>query len=201
MDESIQIIEKPDWVSWENIRTFLIEAHSVNREKGINMSHYQWPAEKIQESLGENGRLFVALDGRKIVGTAAIGEKIGAAWYNKGRFGYMCYAGVHPDYKGKGIYKALTEKREEEAKSMNYPMLLLDTHSQNRRIQTIAEKNGYRFVHFFRAQSNDHYSVVMVKWLSVCPYSRFYCEWRYLFSKAYAILRTSLLSMKKRIRK
>ena len=91
-DRSIQIIEKPDWVSWDDIKQCLFEAHSVNRAKGINMDHYQWPTEKIKESLGENGFMLVALDGDKVVGTAGIGEKFGNKWYSKGRYAYMCFA-------------------------------------------------------------------------------------------------------------
>ena len=75
MGNSIQVVEKPDWVSWDDIKQCLYEAHSVNRSKGINMAHYQWPAEKIKESLGENGFMLVALDGNKLVGTAGIGKE------------------------------------------------------------------------------------------------------------------------------
>lgn len=191
----IQILEKPDWVTWEEIKTCLLDAHASNRELGIDMNHYHWPAEKIKESLGDNGILLVAIDGKKVVGTAAIADKQGHSWYVRGKYAYMCFAGVIPSYRGFGIYKELTKRREEYAIQKHYEVLLLDTHSNNKRIREIARKNGYRYVRFFRAKSGDHYSVIMVKWLKRCPFSRFYFWIRYRVSWLKAIL---LYPLKKR---
>ena len=177
MESEIQIMEKPGWVSWDDIKQCLYEAHSVNRAKGINMAHYQWPAEKIQESLGENGFMLVALDGDKLVGTAGIGEKFGNKWYANGRYAYECYASVLPEYAGKGI---------------GYDVLIGDTHSKNTHRIEIALKNGFRLVRFFRAASKDHYSVVIVKWLNGCPYSSFYCWIKFEVSKLQALIRFPL---------
>lgn len=191
-DSSIQIVEKPDWVSWDDIKQCLYEAHSVNRAKGISMAHYQWSAEKIQESLGEGGFMLVALDGDKLVGTAGIGEKYGNTWYANGRYAYECYAGVLPDYAGKGIYKMLEIRREEKAKEEGYDVLIGDTHSKNTHRIEIALKNGFRLVRFFRAASKDHYSVVIVKWLNGCSYSSFYCWIKFEVSKLQALIRFPL---------
>lgn len=189
-ESSIQIIEKPDWVSWNDIRSFLYEAHANNRAKGINMTHYQWPAEKIRESLGEKGIMLVALEGKKLVGTAGIAEKFGKSWYANGRYAYECYDGVLPDYAGQGIFKRLEIKREGLAKQYGFEKLLVDTNSRNVHRQEIAIKNGFRLVKFFRA--SDHYSVVMVKWLNGCPYSKFYCWMKFQQSKVKALLRSVL---------
>ena len=107
MKNNIQIIEKPDWISWDDIKKCLFDAHIINREKGINMANYQWPAEKIKESIGDNGVMFVALDGDKLVGTAALAEKKSYHWYSKGKCGYLCFACVIPSYSGLGIYHSL----------------------------------------------------------------------------------------------
>ena len=190
--DKIQIVVKPDWVSWEDIKRCLFEAHAANREKGINMAHYQWPAEKIEEYIGINGVVLVSLDGEKLVGTAAIAERTGNQWYAKGRYAYMCFAGVLPLYNGRGLYHRLTEQREKMAKSLGYNVLVFDTHKKNKQIQSIARNNGYRLVRFFRASSKDHYSVVMAKWLDGCPYSSFYCWIKFQLSKFQALMRTSL---------
>jgi len=182
-ESSIKIIEKPDWVSWEDIKQCLYEAHSVNRAKGINMSHYQWPAEKIKDTIGDNGFMLVALDGNKLVGTAGIGEKYGKTWYAKGRYAYECFAGVLPDYAGKGIYKQLDIRREEKAKEEGYTVLIGDTHANNAHRIDIALKNGFNLVRFFRASSKDHYNVVIAKWLDGCPYPRLYIKIRFFWSK------------------
>lgn len=190
MKLEIQVIEKPDWVSWDEIKQCLYKAHAVNREKGINMTHYLWPAERIKESLGEHGVMLVALDGKKLVGTAAIADKSSNMWYTKGRYAYICFDAVLPDYTGKGIFKELDKKREVIAKEKGFHTLVFDTHSKNVHRQIIAKVSSYRLVRFFRAK--DHFSVVLVKWLNGCPYSKFYCWMKFQQSKVKALLRSVL---------
>lgn len=192
MNDNIQIIEKPEWVSWDDIKRCLFEAHSVNRAKGINMAHYQWPAEKIKESIGENGFMLVALDGTRLVGTAGISEKYEKKWYVNGRCAYECFASVLPDYAGKGIYKMLEIKREEKAKEKGFTLLIGDTHSKNVHRQEIALKNGFRLVRFFQTADKDHYSVVIAKWLNGCPYSKLYCKIQYQKSKWKTLIMSNL---------
>lgn len=192
MADNIQIMVKPDWVTWDDIKQCLFEAHAQNRAKGINMAHYQWPVERIKDSLGEKGVVLVALDGKRLIGTAAIGDKIGKTWYTRGPYAYICFDAVIPEYSGKGIFKLLDSKREQLAKNLGYRTLVFDTHSNNFHRQEIALKNGFRLVRFFRASSKDHYSVVMAKWLDGCPYSSFYCWIKFQLSKFQALMRTSL---------
>lgn len=188
MNDTLSIIEKPDWVSWEDIRQCLIASHTNNRRDGINMGHYQWPAERIKEFVGDKGVMFVALDERKLVGTAAIIERDGHSWYAPGRYAFLGFAGVLPDYVGRGIYKALSLKREEYAQIMGYQVLVMDTHKDNIHLQNIAVKNGYRYVRYFLVSSHDHYNVVLAKWPSGCPYSATYCRYKFLCSKLKAWL-------------
>lgn len=182
MKTNIQVIEKPEWVLWDEIKKCLSDAHTINRDNGINMSHYQWSAEKIKDYIGDKGIVLVALDGRKIVGTASFTEKNGGKWFAKGRYAYMCFAGVIPEYKGIGLYRILTTKREEIAQKKGYKLLVFDTHIQNKEVQTIAKRRGYKYVQYFQAASKDHFSVMMAKWLGKCPYSKIYCRMRYLVS-------------------
>lgn len=183
MNKDIQIIEKPDWVSWDDIKQCLYTAHATNRANGINMAHYQWPAEQIKESLGKNGVMLVAIDDKIVVGTAAIAEKERNTWYINGRYAYMCFASVLPDYNGQGIYKALIKKREEIARALDYNVLYIDTHYKNEKIINISKKNGYKLVRFFRSSGKDHYSVSMVKWLNKCPFSEDFIQKKYRISK------------------
>ena len=182
-------MEKPDWISWDNIRQCLYEAHVVNREKGINMTHYQWPCEKIMDYVGEKGLILVALDGKQLIGTAAFAEKDGNLWYNKGRYAYICFDSVIPKYAGKGVFKYLDAKREELARQKGYSVLVFDTHSKNIRRREIAVEQGYQYVSFFRGKNIDHYSVVMAKWLNENPYSRWHCFYFYQKSRLKTIIK------------
>lgn len=186
--EHIEIVEKPDWVTWDEIKQCLILSHSANLTRGFDMVKYKWSIEKIQESIGENSVVLVALDGRKVVGTAAVGVKYRTSWYINGYYAYMSLAGVLPEYSGHGLYKRLIHCREEIAKSSGCSVFLLDTHEKNRKIRNIAQANGYRLIGFFRV--NKHHNVLMAKWPAGCPYSVFYCRFRLCLSWIRAHLST-----------
>ena len=177
----IQIVEKPEWVSWEDIHNVLWVSHSENRRKGIVMRFPSLSCDVIKRIVERNGKMLVAIDDNKVVGTAAIKVRNENMWCGKGKYAYMCFASVLPEYNGKGVFKALDSKREEIALSLGLNKMLADTHEKNTRRLEIAKKAGYRFVDykFYR----DHYNVVMVKWLDGCPYSEFRCRVEFTKSK------------------
>lgn len=188
MNSEINIIEKPDRVSWDDIHEVLWKAHEQNRNKGMNMAFPALSGTCIKEKITEgHGRMLVAISDGKIVGTAAIIIKRSNLWCGKGEYGYCCFASVLPEYNGKGIYKALDLKREELAISMRLTRMLGDTHENNKHRLDIAKKAGYKFVGV--SVWNDHYNIVMVKWLNGCPYTNLYCKCQYLLHKWYIKLR------------
>lgn len=175
----ISIIEKPDSISWDEIHECLWEAHAQNREQGVNMKFPSLPGSEIQKRIEQNrGKMFVALDGEKIVGVAGYQIKNGNVWYCKSHYLYMCFAGVRPEYNGTGIYKSLYKCRETVAEHLCVPLIVFDTHIQNKRIIAINRYNGFTKVGIKRY--GNHYNVVMAKWLGKCPYPGFYLQYRYL---------------------
>jgi len=187
MNQNIQIIEKPEWVSWDEIHNVLWKAHEKNRQNGIIMALPALPGNLIREKIEGHGKMFVALDGEKVVGTAALAIKQYSLWCGKGSYAYCCFASVLPEYNGKGIYKALDLRREELALSMGLVRIIGDTHENNQHRLDIAKKTGYKFVDLKICK--DHYNIVMVKWLNECPYSNFYCNLQFTLRKAYKKLR------------
>jgi hypothetical protein len=75
MGANLQIVEKPEWVSWEDIHEVLVKAHAQNRANGINMKKPSLPGEKIAKEIGEEGKMFVAMEDNKVVGTLALIKK------------------------------------------------------------------------------------------------------------------------------
>ena len=193
MSVDIRIMEKPDWVSWEDIRQCLYDAHSVNRSKGIYMTKYLLPTEKIVEYIGSSGIMLVALDGKKVVGTAAICERYGKKWYAKGRYAYLSFDSVLPMYKGQGIFREMERMREKIILSQNYSVILVDTHKKNKRRIKTAELSGYHIV------SCTYSNIIFAKWLASCPYSKFYCKFRFCISWVWARLRFVLSVVKRRV--
>lgn len=167
----IQIIEKPNWVSWNDIHNVLLSAHSSNRAKGIIMRKPSLPGEEIKKEIGKDGVMLVAIDGNSVVGTAALIPKHGSFWFYKGSYGYMCFASILPDYRGKGIYKDLCLERERIAKEHGLTHFYIDTHHKNKELIRICQKNDFKRVGVKRCK--DHWNVILFKWLDGCPHIQF----------------------------
>jgi len=173
MNNDIQIIEKPDWVSWDDIHELLWNAHAENRKNGVFMRYPTLSGEEIRQRVEGIGKMFCAFVDGKMVGTGAIVAKSFKLWFTKESevFGYQCFAAVLPEFTGKGIYKLLNLYREQESRRMGINRLMFDTHEGNIHILNILKKNGYKFVDY--KFYKNHYNIVMVKWLDGCPYGGF----------------------------
>ena len=177
--EKIRITERPESVSWEEISDVLKKAHAENVRRGILMSYPQLPSEKLKEKVESfGGRVYVALDGDKVVGTGAVAimDK-NYLWCGKGLYAYCFLDAVLPEYAGRGIYARIASAQEEFAVSNGVDRMLLDTNENNNRMIRISRKNGYKTVYFRVLEG--HNSVVLVKWLKGCPYSSLKCAWMF----------------------
>lgn len=181
MDSEIQIMEKPGWVSWDLIHEVLWKAHSKNRENGVIMSYPSLSGEELKDMIGDHGKLFVAIDGKTVVGTLALIVKSGRKWYNSGQYGYLCFGAVLPEYSGKGIYRSLYQLAETTAKQMSLSVLTRDTNENNARMLKITKQEGYHFVEY--RVHKDHSNIVRAKWLDQCPFTDRYINKRYRLSK------------------
>ena len=187
MDSEIQIIEKPEWVSWDEIHEVLVSAHAQNRANGVYMRKPTLPGEEIAKEIGKEGKMFVAMEGKRVVGTLALIKKNGKQWYASGDFGYLCYGAVLPEYGGKGIYRSLYQLAETNAKQLGLKVLTRDTNEKNARMLKISKQEGYHFVAM--RVCKDHFNIVRAKWIDKCPYSSFYIKLRFVFSKIIAKFR------------
>ena len=188
--KKIQVLEKPNWVSWDDIHEVLIKAHASNRANGINMRKPSLPGEEIAKEIGNDGKMFVALDDKQVVGAGAIIPKCISSWYHSGIYGYMCFGSVMPEYSGNGIYCSLLAAREKYVSNNGIFVLRFDTHIKNTHIIDINRRNGFKKVDI--KVCNDHINIVMVKWLNGCPYTDLRC-W-YEFHK-----RQIIVKIKKRV--
>lgn len=178
---TIKIVEKPDWVSWDEIHQVVWKAHENNRSKGIIMSYPSLSGDEIKDKIGKDGKLFTALDGDKVVGTLALSKKTGRRWYVSGDYGYLCFGAVLSDYSGKGIYRSLYQLAETTAARMGLTVLTRSTNEHNARMLNITKQEGYHYVEYMAL--NDHFNIVRAKWLNGCPFPSWYIETRFLLSK------------------
>ena len=198
-DSKIQVIEKPDWVSWDEIHNVLWEAHRQNREKGMNMRLPAMSGDELCVFIGGRGKMYVAMDDEKVIGTLALIIKEGKQWFNRGRYGYACLGAVLPEYSGKGVFRALYDKIEAEAIRMQLPIITRDTHESNVRMLKISKQEGYRFVSYKACK--DHFNIVRAKWLNDCPFPSWYIKTRFVFSKIFVKARYRMDSQKGKVKR
>ena len=182
--EKVDIVymEKPASVSWEQISDVLIRGHAKNRERGIVLPYPHLPPAALQEKVEtKNGKMFVAMDGDKLVGTAAVLLINKSLWCGSGPYAYCCLASILPEYAGKGIYRNLLATEDAYIVSKGYNRALFDSDEKNERIFEVSLKDGYKFVDY-RVRST-HRSIVMVKWFGKAPYPDF------VFAAMFAILK------------
>ena len=177
-------MEKPDYVSWDEIHDVLWAAHKENRDAGMHMKYPGLPGDQLEGLLGDKGRCFVALEGRKVVATGSYRVITCKRWYNKTKQKVVSLLldGILPEYGGKGIYSKLYHFREEHLKGLGFNLIDMDTAEKNVGIQKVFLKNGFHLVDF-EVYKSPHYSVVMAKWLKGCPYSKWECWWRFHWRK------------------
>ncbi len=189
-NKEVLIIEKPDYISWNEIKTCIWNAHSENRSKGIFMRNPSLPSEEIRKQIMKNdGIMLVALIDGKVVGTAAITIKRVSLWCGKknDNYAHFCFASVLPQYNGMGIFKLLDKKREQMVLEMGLTKIIWDTHEQNYKRLKIAQKNNYKFVDY--KVCKNHFNIVLVKWLHGCPYSNLKCALMFTCLKFYKSIR------------
>lgn len=181
--EKIRIMEKPEWVSWDDIHELLLAAHKKNIEKGIIMNYAQMPGEEIRKKLGEEGKCWVAFCGDKLVGTHSVSFFQGNAWWNKGKkVAHGCFTGILKEYQGIGILEELHKQYQEYVLSKEIDMTEGETAEDNQIMRKILNKKGHKTVSFYAPPSN-HYNVRTVNWLNGCPFSDKYIERRFNIAK------------------
>ena len=183
MDE-IRVMQKPDWVSWDDIHDLLIAAHKKNIEKGVVMNTTTLTGEEIKDYIGENGRCFVTLCGDKLVGTTSVRIAVGKKWYDKGKTvakGMM--SAILKKYQGMGLLEEMNELRDKYVAENGVQILEGDTAEDNIMVRKMMAKKGFKEVRYFSAIHQNHYSVEFVKWLNECPFSERFIQRRFKISK------------------
>ena len=195
----ISFVEKPEWVSWDEIHDVLWKAHAQNREKGIIMSYPSLSGDEIKRRVENNGKMFIALDGQNVIGTLALIIKKGKKWYNKGVYGYLCFGAVLPNYSGKGIYRSLYKVVETAALNQGLSVITRDTNENNARMLKISKQEGYHFVEC--KAYKDHFNIVRAKWLKDCPFPTWYIKTHFVLSKVFVKTRFRMDPQKGKVKR
>lgn len=176
-------MEKPDWVSWEEVCDCIHEANTVNDKKGFHMLFSDITPEEIQEKL-KTGKCFVALDNNKVVGTTSFRIFNLNKWYRRGKVIYHCYEGIRPAYRGTDVYFGIQALKEEYVKRTGVRVFQFHTAERNKTIQKMNLRYGFKHV-VFKPTGKDakYYSVTMLKWEDGCPFPDWFLKFMYNLSR------------------
>lgn len=178
--KDIVIIERPESLSWEEIRSTLVEAHRNNIDRGLVVRSTTLSANQLQEQVGD-GKCYVALDGEVLVGMLAVRPKPCDLWFCHGTVAHFLLGAVLPQYQGMGIYSRLEEHCYAFAKEQGISIITLNTAANNVRMVKMLPKQGFCRAKLFHTSDTDHFSITWVKWLENAP-SKALCWAHYMTS-------------------
>ena len=179
----IQFMEKPDWLSWQEVCDCIKAANIVNDKKGFHMLFSDITPEEIEEKL-KNGKCFVALCENKVVGTTSFFIRELKQWYRHGKVVYHCYDGVLPDYRGTDVYIELRKLKYKYVEETGIKVYQFHTAEQNKTVIKINQKRGSKMVVFKpTAKGANYYSVTLVKWVDGCPFPDWFVKLMFNLSK------------------
>ena len=179
----IKYMLKPDWVSWDAIAECQYKAHLRNRKKGLNMSCQDMTGEQLEKYL-KNAYCFVALDGEKVVGTESFMIRT-INFFGKKRLCYFCNSAILPEYQGTDVYFKLIEIKNKERDKHDVDIMYFDTAEDNKLVQKLNKKKGFKHILYRSFASTNYYSVYMAKWTKKCPFPDWLLNCIFKLSKIY----------------
>lgn len=179
----IQFMEKPEWVSWEEICDCIRKGNVVNDKKGFHMLFSDITPDEIENKL-KDGFCFVALHDNKVVGTASFRIPKVRSWYLRGKVIYFVYDAILPEYRGTDVYLGLRKIKWNKVKETGIKNKFFYTAENNKTVIKLNLKNGFKLVQFQpTGKGADYYSVTMVKWEDGCPFPDWFLKFMFKLSK------------------
>ena len=196
--KDIQILIKPDYISYGSICEVIAKAHSTLENDNIGkLSTTNILPEELQEKIGTHGQCIIAIDNNKLIGCqcATIGKI--DAWFFNGEILTSGYLAVLPEYRGQGIAKKMKQKLIEILKKRKSEIIISKIRVKNKVSLKGSRSAGFIPVHSYIGYGG-HACVITAYWFNGCPYSKFYCNMRYHYSKTKTKLKIYCKTMLKR---
>ena len=179
----IKYMEKPDWVSWEEICDCIHKANTVNDKKGFHMLFSDITPDEIKEKL-KDGKCLVALHDNKVVGTTSYIIRDLKRWYRHGKVLYHNYEAILPEFRGTDVYLGLCELKDKYVRESGIRVFQFHTAEKNKTIIRINKMYGFKLVQFKpTAKGANYYSVTMVRWDDGCPFPDWFVNFMFKSSR------------------
>ena len=181
--DAIQYMEKPEWISWDDIHNCLYKAHSVNRKKGFSMTNTGLSGEELKRIVGD-GHCFVALFEGRVVGVACLKIFNPKRWWTNNLVAYTFLDAIIPEYRGTDVFLGLENIRNQYIKDSGVRIRQCNTAEKNKTVIKLCTRGGYKMVQYSATgKGAEYYSIIMVLWEDGCPYSDWFCKIMFNMSK------------------
>lgn len=179
----IQFMEKPDWVSWDDIRECIHASHKTNKKKGFEMENTNITTEHLIEKM-KNAFCIIALSNDKVVGTCFVRLEKKKKWWVRGLVAYYLGDAILPEYRGTDVYFGINEIRDRIVRESGVKIHQFNTACQNKAVIKINKLYGYKLVQFSpTGKGCNYYSVTMVRWDDGCPFPDWFLKFMFNLSK------------------
>lgn len=180
----IKFMEKPEWVSWDDIRICLNSSHKINKKHGFEMRNSTITTEEVQE-LVKNAHCFIALDGDRVVGVACAKVLTLKKWYVRGRVIYYFGDAILPEYRGTDVFLGLNKLKAKFVRESGVRIHQFLTNEHNKIVIKLNKNSGFKLVQFQPTKKKDgnYYQVSMVKWDDGCPFPDWFLKFMFNLSK------------------
>lgn len=159
--EDIKICEWTQEIPFEAIHDVLVAAHA---HSNVDFDTTNLTCDELNGRLANGGTVFVAMDGKKVVGTMTVCKENGDWWYARGVIARLRFLAVHPEYAGQHIASRLVDACAKWAKDEFLPTLLWSTAADNTAAIATSKKNGFVLVDYLHFRHRKHDSVNLVRW-------------------------------------
>ena len=193
--DRIEIKFKDNSVSWERLTELLHAAYKTNADNGMNFAAASQTVEQTIKRVGD-GRILLAFDGLKLVGTITCKiKKDGNSWYKKGINGYIYQFAVLPEYRKNGIGDMLLQGAYEYFEKNNAKGIILDTAEKAERLINYYKRQGFIPVDYTHWSGTNYNSVILRKSLGI-EHDDKYCEKMFGKAKRRLVIKQSLRGLK-----
>ena len=175
----IEVIEKPDWVSWEQITVLLHAAFAEHAARGLTYAACNQTVEHTINRANGATCLVALVDG-ELGGTACISvcNKI-----LRGKVKcHFTQHGIHPRFKGRGVGRAILLKASEIAKAAHAEAIYADTAAKADGVIAFHLKCGFQIVGLKSHATTNYYSVCFRKPICGRCYGEVERKFRYYLS-------------------
>lgn len=174
---------KPDDISWEDLAECQRLAHESNKASGVNMQCANYTAAQLFEEVKDGFTLVAQDPSSRLMGMLSVVFNKVNRWWHKGTAAYICFVAVSPEFKGRGVYGALSKKASEIIMSKGVQVEYLNTHYGNESALRVYSKDGYKCVRFSPGSGTDYYSIEMAKWINGHGKSDLLCKMVFSFTR------------------